>query len=96
LAGEKEASIKIDLSKLERSDRYNGSSFIPAGRAYYEAEVVGYKISSFTSRGMLEKLNYHEPFLVKSPPFYEIYQWPLIIVAVAVIVFLIIRFEKQK
>ena len=61
LAGNKEASITLDLSKLELSDRTNGSLFVAGGRAYYEAEVLGFKISSFTSRGMLDKLNYREP-----------------------------------
>ena len=61
MAGLKEASINVDLSRLEISDRSNGSLFVVGGRAYYEAEVMGYKISSFTSRGMLDKLNYKEP-----------------------------------
>lgn len=54
LAGLKEASIRIDLSKLQSSDQKNGTKYVTAGRAYFEAEVVGYKISSFTSRGMLD------------------------------------------
>jgi hypothetical protein len=61
LAGVKEASINLDLSKLEQSERRNGSLFLAGGRAYFEVEVMGYKISSFTTRGMLDKLNYKEP-----------------------------------
>ncbi len=58
LVGLKDASIRVDLSKLQQSDKKNGTSFITGGRAYFEAEVVGYKISSFTSRGMLDELGY--------------------------------------
>lgn len=64
LVGLKEGTINIDLSKLELSDRTNGSFFVVGGRAYFEAEVMGYKISSITSRGMLEKLNYNEPIVL--------------------------------
>ncbi len=58
LAGLKEANITIDLSKLEKSDRFNDSKFVVGGRAYFEAEVLGFKISSFTLRGFFDKLNY--------------------------------------
>jgi hypothetical protein len=73
LAGLKEASINVDLSRLEISDRTNGSLFVVGGRAYYEAEVMGYKISSFTSRGMLDKLNYKEPISLKQETIYDKY-----------------------
>jgi hypothetical protein len=75
LAGVKEASVNVDLSKLELSDRTNGSFFVVGGRAYYEAEVMGYKISSFTSRGVLDKLNYKEPISMKVDTVYDKYQW---------------------
>ena len=73
MAGLKEASINVDLSRLEISDRTNGSLFVVGGRAYYEAEVMGYKISSFTSRGMLDKLNYKEPISLKQETIYDKY-----------------------
>jgi hypothetical protein len=73
LAGLKEASINVDLSRLEISDRTNGSLFVVGGRAYFEAEVMGYKISSFTSRGMLDKLNYKEPISLKQETIYDKY-----------------------
>lgn len=71
LAGLKEGNITIDFSRLEKSDRESDSKFITGGRAYYEAEVLGYKISSFTQRGFFDKLNYREPSHSGELPFYE-------------------------
>jgi len=64
------------LSKLENTR--NGSIFVPGGRAYFEAEVMGYKISSFTSRGIIDKLNYKEPIRNDYVPFYQTYFWSLL------------------
>jgi hypothetical protein len=71
--GLKEGTINVDLSKLELSDRTNGTFFVVGGRAYFEAEVMGYKISSFTSRGMLDKINYNEPIVIEPDSIYDRY-----------------------
>lgn len=60
-AGLKEANITVDLSKLEKSDRNNDTNYVNGGRAYFEAEVLGFKISSFSARGFIDKLGYEEP-----------------------------------
>ena len=75
LAGIKEANITIDLSKLEKSDKLNDTKFVVGGRAYFEAEVLGFKISSFTQRGFFDKINYQEPLRESGPPFYQAYFW---------------------
>ncbi len=75
LAGLKEGNITVDLSKLELSDRNNDTRYVNGGRAYFEAEVLGFKISSFSARGFFDKLNYEEPLRDPSKPFYKEYLW---------------------
>ena len=72
-AGLKEGSITIDLSKLEKSDRLNDTKYVNGGRAYFEAEVLGFKISSFSARGFIDKLGYEEPSRDLSQPIYKEY-----------------------
>lgn len=75
LAGLKEGNVTVDLSKLELSDRNNDTRYVNGGRAYFEAEVLGFKISSFSARGFFDKLNYEEPLRDPSKPFYKEYLW---------------------
>ena len=43
---------------MRRSDSQRKSMFEVAGRVYYEAHVFGYKVSSFTSSGFLDREGY--------------------------------------
>jgi hypothetical protein len=95
LAGVKEGSINIDFSKLEVSDKNNGTQFVNGGRAFFEAEVLGFKISSFTARGFFDKLNYEEPVRVQDVSFYEKYKMPIIISGAVIAVLIKLRHEKN-
>lgn len=75
LAGLKEGNITVDLRKLELSDSNNDTRYVNGGRAYFEAEVLGFKISSFSARGFFDKLNYEEPIRDLSKPIYKEYLW---------------------
>ena len=55
MTGEKEGTIDIDLNRIYESDRQKNSSYIVAGRAYFEAHIFGHRITSFTSGGFLEQ-----------------------------------------
>ena len=48
----------IDFDQMRRSDSQRKSMFEVAGRVYYEAHVFGYKVSSFTSSGFLDRQGY--------------------------------------
>jgi hypothetical protein len=72
-AGLKEANITIDLSKLEKSDAHNDTKYVNGGRAYFEAEVIGFKVSSVSARGFIDKLGYEEPTRDLSQPIYKEY-----------------------
>jgi hypothetical protein len=61
ITGQKEGEIVIDFSKMSKSDAAQKSRFEVAGRVYYEAHVFGYKVSSFTSSGFLDRLGYQVP-----------------------------------
>ena len=43
---------------MRMSDEQGKSMFEVAGRVYYEAHVFGYKVSSFTSSGFLDRRGY--------------------------------------
>ena len=58
ITGQKEGEIEIDFSKMQKSDAAKKSRFEVAGRVYYEAHVFGYKVSSFTSSGFLDREGY--------------------------------------
>ena len=68
---------------MSKSDLTKKSMFEVAGRVYYEAHVFGYKVSSFTSSGFLDKTGYEAPAISSSKitAFKENY---LVIIAVAV------------
>jgi len=61
LAGTKEQSIEIDFSQLEASDAAGETRFVTGGRAYFEANIFGYHVSSFTTKGFFDKEGYVEP-----------------------------------
>ena len=54
LSGDKEGQVNIDFSKLTESDALGESQYIVGGRLYYEADVIGYRISSFTGKGFFD------------------------------------------
>ena len=51
---------------MAASDRRGESGFEAAGRVFYEAHVFGYKLTSFTSSGFLDKKGYTVPPLTSS------------------------------
>jgi hypothetical protein len=51
----------IDFRKLEESDVRGDSYYVVGGRAYFEADVLGLYVTSFTSKGFFDKLGYVEP-----------------------------------
>ena len=55
ITGQKEGEIIIDFSLMSKSDETKKSMFEVAGRVFYEAHVFGYKVSSFTSSGFLDR-----------------------------------------
>lgn len=61
LTGQKEGNITIDFKKLEDSDGRGDSYYVVGGRAYFEADVLGLHVTSFTSKGFFDKLGYVEP-----------------------------------
>lgn len=61
LVGNAEATITVDFSKLESSDGSGDSYFVVGGRAYFEANVFGKSLSSFTTKGFFDKEGYVEP-----------------------------------
>ena len=61
LAGTKEATIELDFSKLEESDASGETRFVVGGRAYFEANLFGFHVSSFTTKGFFDKEGYEEP-----------------------------------
>jgi hypothetical protein len=61
ITGQKEGEIVIDFSLMRQSDSAKKSMFEVAGRVYYEAHVFGYKVSSFTSSGFLDREGYQVP-----------------------------------
>ena len=58
LAGLKDGNIIVDFRELEESDRKGESHYVVGGRAFFEVDVLGDKISSFTARGFFDKLDY--------------------------------------
>ncbi|CDW82059.1 ef hand family protein [Stylonychia lemnae] len=61
LAGLKEDRIEVDFAKLMKSDQEKKSKYIAGGRAYFEADVLGQLIYSYTSKGFFDQANYVEP-----------------------------------
>lgn len=61
LTGQTEGSITIDFKSLEDSDKLGDSFYVVGGRAYFEADVLGLQVTSFTSKGFFDKLGYVEP-----------------------------------
>jgi len=61
ITGQKEGKITIDFTILEEKDARGESMHIAGGRAYFEADVIGNQISSFTAKGFFDKLGYVEP-----------------------------------
>lgn len=61
MTGQTEGNLTINFSELEESDQKGESHFIPGGRAYFEADVFGKAVSSFTAKGFFDKLGYVEP-----------------------------------
>jgi hypothetical protein len=94
LSGLKEGNITIDLSKLEQSDRENGTRYVNGGRAYFEAEVLGFKISSFSARGFIDKLNYLEPSIDISLPIYKQYMAEILVGTL--ILLIVIKIMRDK
>jgi hypothetical protein len=66
ITGQKEGQITIDFSVMSKSDSAKKSMFEVAGRVYYEAHVFGYKVSSFTSSGFLDREGYQVPVVSSS------------------------------
>lgn len=93
LAGLKEGNITIDLSKLENSDRNNNTKYVNGGRAYFEAEVLGFKISSISAKGFIDKLAYEEPTRDLSKSFFKEYMGQIIIGALILAVLIKLRRE---
>ena len=61
MVGNQEGSLTIDFSALEGSDKAGDSNYVVGGRAYFELNVFGYHLSSFTTKGFLDKAGYVEP-----------------------------------
>jgi phosphotransferase system glucose/maltose/N-acetylglucosamine-specific IIC component len=61
ITGLKEGKITIDFTKLEESDARGESHYVAGGRAYFEADVLGFGVTSFTAKGFFDKLGYVEP-----------------------------------
>lgn len=61
LTGQTEGSITVNFKALEDSDKTGDSFFVVGGRAYFEADVLGLQVTSFTSKGFFDKLGYVEP-----------------------------------
>ena len=61
LAGLKEGNITIDFDKMTQRDLTNGTKFEVGGRMFFEANLFGTDIYSFTTNGFLDKLGYQEP-----------------------------------
>lgn len=61
VTGQKEGKITIDFTKLEESDARGDSYYVVGGRTYFEADVLGFNVQSFTSKGFFDKLGYVEP-----------------------------------
>lgn len=61
LTGQSEGSLMINFTKLEESDSTGDSYYVVGGRAYFEADVLGNYVTSFTSKGFFDKLGYVEP-----------------------------------
>jgi hypothetical protein len=61
ISGQEEGSINIDFSVFEESDKQSKSHYVVGGRLYYEVDVLGNNIASFTTKGFFDKLGYQEP-----------------------------------
>lgn len=61
ITGQTEGKITIDFSKLEDSDAAGDSLFVAGGRTYFEADVIGFNVQSFTAKGFFDKKGYVEP-----------------------------------
>ena len=64
--GQKEGEIEVDFNKIRESDLTGNTRFEVAGRVFYEVHVFGYKLTSFTSSGFLEREGYTVPPLSSS------------------------------
>lgn len=83
---------------MSKSDDAKKSMFEVAGRIYYEAHVFGYKVSSFTSSGFLDRQGY-EMVAVGSSKITAVKENYLVVIAVAVIGLISVRVAmgtKQK
>ena len=66
LLGEKEGTIEIDFNQMTESDAAGHSTYLVAGRMFFEAHVFGYALSSFTNSGFVDKEGYEIPYLKSS------------------------------
>jgi len=61
LAGNANATISIDFSELESSDREGKSHYVAGGRVYFETDVYNIGTTSMTGKGFFDKQGYVEP-----------------------------------
>ena len=69
--------------------------FEVAGRVYYEAHVFGYKVSSFTSSGFLDRVGYEETKVSSSKIRFVKEKWIEIVVGIAVLM-MVTKGRTQK
>jgi hypothetical protein len=92
--GEKDGEIEIDFSKMQTCDAAGASMFEVAGRVFYEAHVFGYKVSSFTSSGFLDREGYVIPEVTSSKLLFLQKNFTAIYIISLAAIFMIIA--KQK
>jgi hypothetical protein len=61
MAGLEEGVVRIEFKRLVESDKAKESKYVAGGRAYFEADVIGSRTLSFTTKGFFDQLNYQEP-----------------------------------
>jgi hypothetical protein len=59
--GNQEGVIRVNFSEIEESDLNNDTYYVVGGRIYFETNVYGSSVISFTGKGFFDKANYVEP-----------------------------------
>ena len=80
---------------MRRSDEQRKSMFEVAGRVYYEAHVFGYKVTSITSSGFLDREGYM-PVEVSSSKLRFLNENQVAVVAVSIAMAVIIKIASAK
>ena len=96
IAGIKEASIDLDLSKMVENDKIFNSKFEVGGRLFYEIQVIGPGFLSFITNGFLDKKDYIEPKIEQNQDFLLKIIYSGVAFSVFIVCSLIFCFSKTK